>query len=419
MARRERIDEYGWRNFGDLFADHEAVFDPDSVRVSHYNNQYDAIAGFARQFMRTGDVRWWALMDDLARHVADIDVYHTDGDKAAYNRGLFWHTSHYVDAGLATHRAYPRAPKVSGGGMSNEHNYVTGLVLHHFLTGDPISAAAARGLARWVIDMDDGNQTVFRWLARTATGLASQTASTDYHGPGRGAGHSVLALLAGHQLSGDAAMMAKAEELIRRVIHPSDDIESRNLLDAERRWSYTAFLQALGHYLHAKAERGEFDAMYAYARACLLHYTRWMAVHEYPYLDKPQILEFPTETWAAQDLRKSDVFYLAAAETSGEERTQFAERGAFFARTALRTLASMPTRRLTRPVVLLLSHGWLHHLWERRRSWPMPVAAPPLPEERPPARFVPQKARALRRACAIAVMALIFVSAAAVWLLWA
>ena len=45
------------------------------------------------------------------------------------------------------------------------------------------------------------------------------------------------------------------------------------------------FLQSLGKYLHYKAERAEFDRMYAYGRASLLHYARWMAVHEYPYLD--------------------------------------------------------------------------------------------------------------------------------------
>ncbi len=45
--KRERVDEYGWRHFGDLYADHEAVRDPGpQPLVSHYNNQYDALAGF-------------------------------------------------------------------------------------------------------------------------------------------------------------------------------------------------------------------------------------------------------------------------------------------------------------------------------------------------------------------------------------
>jgi hypothetical protein len=75
--RRETIDEYGWRNFGDLYADHEGAL------VSHYNNQYDAIAGFITRFLQTGDHKWWSLADDLAGHVVDIDLYNTSRDRAA------------------------------------------------------------------------------------------------------------------------------------------------------------------------------------------------------------------------------------------------------------------------------------------------------------------------------------------------
>ena len=190
--KREVIDEYGWRHFGEIYGDHEAVFHKGPTPlVSHYNNQYDALAGFAYQFFRAADARWWRDMDELAGHVIDIDIYHTDRDKTAYNGGLFWHTVHYVDADTATHRTYPRAGRVCGGGPANEQNYTTGLMLHHFLTGDAASRETAIGLARWVIDMDDGRKTVFRWLAGGATGWASGSRSEDYHGPGRGAANSV------------------------------------------------------------------------------------------------------------------------------------------------------------------------------------------------------------------------------------
>ena len=44
--KREVIDEYGWRHFGDIYGDHEAVRQhrPPPL-VSHYNNQYDAVCG--------------------------------------------------------------------------------------------------------------------------------------------------------------------------------------------------------------------------------------------------------------------------------------------------------------------------------------------------------------------------------------
>lgn len=395
--KRELIDEYGWRDFGDIYADHENSFSGDAAPiVSHYNNQYDAIGGFATQFMRSGDARWWRAMNELAWHVVDIDIYHTDRDKAAYNHGLFWHTYHYVPAGRCTHRSYPRHPKVMGGGPANEHNYATGLRLHWLLTGDPESRDASIGLARWVMAMDDGRKTVLRWIDDAPTGHASATQSPTYHGPGRGAGHSILALLDGHRLTGETALLAKADELIRRCIHPRDDIAARELLDAERRWSYIVFLQALGRYLEHKAERGEIDQSYAYARASLLHYARWMADHEYPYLEKPAILEYPTETWAAQDIRKADVFSYAAQHASGDERGRFLERAAFFFDASLSTLDASATSSLARPTVLLLSNGFMQMTDDAIAPAPAPAAI----DESAfgyPAFFVPQKEAAKRR----------------------
>ncbi|MFQ3234678.1 MAG: hypothetical protein ACI9C4_000229, partial [Paraglaciecola sp.] len=73
--KREIVDQYGWRNFGDLYADHEtADYQGQDIFVSHYNNQYDPIFGFLRQYMIDGDKRWFELADDLAKHVADIDI---------------------------------------------------------------------------------------------------------------------------------------------------------------------------------------------------------------------------------------------------------------------------------------------------------------------------------------------------------
>jgi hypothetical protein len=405
--KREVVDEYGWRHFGDLYADHEAVFHRGArPLVSHYNNQYDAVAGFACQFLRSGDRRWWDLMSELAAHVVDIDIYHTDMDRPAYNKGLFWHTYHYISADTATHRTYPRRADTASGGPSNMHNYTTGLMLHHFLTGNERSRQAVIDLAQWVIDMDDGRRSRWRWLARGPTGLASATGSTSYHGPGRGAANSINALLDAHQLTGKAEFFAKAEELVRRCIHPGDDIDSRHLLDAERRWSYTMFLQSLGRYLDRKRELASLDFMFAYARASLLHYARWMAEHEIPYLDKPELLEYPTETWAAQDLRKSEVFRLAALHAAGAYRQRFLERSEFFFRNSVATLTGMETRTLTRPVVLLLTNGLMHSYFQNHpEACLVDTPSEPEPDFGRPARFLTQRVRALRQACALALLA--------------
>jgi hypothetical protein len=394
-CKREAVDEYGWRNFGDIYADHEAVFatGPQPL-VSHYNNQYDAVLGCGLQFLRTGDARWLEIMDDLATHVTDVDIYHTDEDGSVLNHGMFWHTCHYMDADTSTHRSYP-ARYSHGGGPGSGHLYTSGLVLHYFLTGNPQSRDAVLELGRYVIDADDGAKSVFRWLDRGPTGKVSESAA-GYYGPGRAPANTINALMDAHHLSGQLEFLCKAEELIRRSVHPGDDFQRLNLLDVERRWFYTMFLQSLGKYLDHKAQRGLLDWMYAYAKASLLHYARWMAQHECPYLDRPEILEYPTETWPAQDMRKSEVFCFAAKQTAGEERACFLKRAEFFFRSSVDTLLKMPTRTLARPVVVLLTNGLMHLYFQKHPDESAP-ASQEVAECGEPKVFVPQKARAIRR----------------------
>ena len=407
--KREVVDQYGWRHFGEIYGDHEAVRRTEAAPlVSHYNNQYDPVAGFTYQFLRSGDIRWLTQMHELAAHVVDIDIYHTDQDKPAYNHGLFWHTVHYIDADKATHRSYPRAAAAltGGGGPGCEHLYTTGLMIHYFMTGDLESRESVINMARLVIDVDDGSKTVLRWLSRAHTGWASASGSFAYHGPGRGPGNALNTLVDAHRLTQTPEFLAKAEELIRRCVHPEQDVAALNLLDAERRWYYTVFLQALGKYLDYKAERNELDEMYAYGRASLLHYARWMAAHEYPILDKPEILEFPTETWSAQDMRKSEVFKYAAKHADGDERARFLERSDYFFRESTGRLMNMPTRSLARPVVLLLSYGFMHAWVQRHPSFTAPAGVTTSRFGRPTT-FVPQRVLAKRRAVAVAAAGVI------------
>jgi YetA-like protein len=365
--RRETIDEYGWRHFGDLYADHEAVgHRGTSPLISHYNNQYDAICGLLIQYLRSGDVRWFHLMRHLAKHIIDIDIYHTQDDRPAYNGGLFWHTDHYADAATATHRSYSQANRdtrggdLYGGGPSNEHNYTTGLLYYYYITGNPAAREAVLTLADWVINMDKGSRALLSLFDRRPTGMASSTVSRSYHGPGRGAGNSINALLDAYLLTRDGRYLATAEALIRRCIHPTDDIAARNLPDVEHHWSYTVFLQVLGKYLDFKIEQNALDFMYGYARESLLHYARWMLEHEVPYAAVLDRVEIPTETWPAQDIRKSNIFEFAAKHADEPLRTAFLQKADFFFHACIRDLRSFETCTLTRPLVLLLSNAFRH-----------------------------------------------------------
>jgi hypothetical protein len=401
VAKREIIDEYGWRNYGDVYADHENAYYPGPKPViSHYNNQFDVIYGSILQRMRTGDVAWREVFDPLARHVIDIDVYHTSDDRAAYSGGLFWLTDHYRSAETATHRTYSaknqKPGAAYGGGPGCEHNYATGLLHYYYLTGDRQALEAVIGLADWVVALDDGSRTIFSLIDDGPTGLASATRSPDYHGPGRGAGNSINVLLDGWLATGRREYFAKAEALIRRTIHPEDDVDARGLLQVESGWSYTIHLAALARYLDLKIEQGEFDFMYAYAQASLVHYARWMAEHERPFFDHPEDLEYPTEAWAAQEFRKANALRLAARHAEEPLRARLHARGLELADRAWADLLRFESRHVARAVTILMTEGM-------RDAYFRTTEQPPAP--RPdksydfgqPERFTPQRQRAKAR----------------------
>ncbi len=356
--KREASDEYGWRNYGDIWADHEEVFaDSPKPVISHYNNQYDILNGLLRQFIATRDHRWWELASPLAQHVLDIDIYQTEKDRAGYNGGMFWHTAHYLDAGISTHRGYSREMlggryAINGGGPSNEHNYTSGLLLYHLLTGDQRARSAVLSLANWVEAMDDGTQHMLAPFNRARTGHASSTSFTAYHGPGRGAGNSINALVDAWQLTRDNRYLDKCHELIYRTIHPEDDVAARDLSNAESRWSYTVYLQSLVRYdvIVGAAE----PTMRTYIRASLVRYGRWMVQNEELYLDHPERLQYPTETWAAQDLRKGITLMLIANYVDADEGEAMFARGHTLLKGAREQLMAHPTRCFTRPAAIVL-----------------------------------------------------------------
>ena len=362
LAKREIVDEYGWRNFGDLYADHEAVHHREpGCFVSHYNNQYDIVFGAAIHYLRSANPRWHELIGDAARHTIDIDLYHTDEDRPAYANGYFWHTDHYRPAATCTHRTYSgrNGGKGYGGGPSNEHNYTSGLLLYHYLSGDPEAASAVRALADWVLAMDDGSRTLLGLVDDAPTGAATQTRELGYHKPGRGAGNSINALVDAYVLTGERGYLDKAEEFVRRCIHPQDDIDALALDEPESRWSYLVFLQVLGKYLALKAELGEHDYPYCYAQDSLIHYAKWMQRCEVPYKDVLHMVEIPTETWPAHDIRKSCVFDLASHFGPPELAAAFGERAGFFFDRCLTDVLSFETAYLTRPQVIICVNGAL------------------------------------------------------------
>ncbi|GAB6164125.1 hypothetical protein JCM19992_01250 [Thermostilla marina] len=392
---RDAFDEYGWRHDGDLPADHEARhYRGKSPLVSHFNNQYDLVYGFLLRSALTGDVRFAAEAENLLRHVADIDTYDTDEDRPSFCGGLFWMTDHYLSAHTATHRAFSKCNATGrgyGGGPSCEHNYTTGALFSE--EGEGVVCRAAR----WVMQMEDGSRTPFFLLDSGPTGLATATSSLDYHGPGRGAANSINALI-NQWIVGerDAPRYREAAEaLIRRTIHPNADIDAWQPADAERRWSYVMYMNVLARYLFWKRRLETKDDMYRYAAASLVRLGRWMGENERPFLDRRNELAFPTEVWAAQDLRKANAMRAASLYADASLRRRLLDRAREIADRAWSDLFSFETYKNVRTTAVVLVEGLRDALWRavEAEEGPGPYcedfgefgAAPPM--------FVPQKAR--------------------------
>ena len=398
FRKREIIDEYGWRNFGDIFADHEAYERTGAENkepiISHYNNQYDVIYSFIYNFARTNNLLFFELACDLAKHVIDIDVYHTSEDRETYNKGLFWHTSHFTDANTATHRAFSKNCKRedlsyyegSGGGHSYEHAYTKGLLYYYYMTGDESAKDTVLDLVSWVekgLTIGCGViATIEEHIKKTILSLKQRMASSHratipflFDGPGRASGNALSVLLDAYELTKAERYLHLAEKLIRNCVCPGEDISARDMLNPNTRQMYTIFLHSLALYLEKKKEIGQRDNMFAYARDVLLDYAYWMLKNEYLFLNKPELLDYPNyATRSAQDIRKANVFLFARQyEPDKKHRDDLFEKADFFYNSSLKYLKALKSKTLTRPIAIVMSVGYIWPYFNKLSVEPDPL----------------------------------------------
>ena len=163
------------------------------------------------------------------------------------------------------------------------------------------------------------------------------------------------------------------------------------------------FLQALGKYLNVKAELGEVEACYAYARAAIALCPLDDRARD-PLPRTSGNSRISDRNLGGQDMSKCEIFQFAALHANSSERVRFLKTAEFFFRSSVDQLAAMPTRTLCRPVVLLLSFGW-------SRAWFKlhPDAISPAPSAEKidfgkPDVFVPQKVKAIKRFKQVALL---------------
>jgi hypothetical protein len=374
--KRENIDEYGWRNFGELYADHEALGHKGTdLFVSHYNNQYDPLYGFIYQFCLTGNQKWLILADDLAKHITDIDIYHTNNDKDEYNGGLFWHTDHYLDASTCTHRTFSKNHQAayegytSGGGPGGQHCYTTGLKSHYLLTGNENSKKAVLQLADWITFSFEGSNSFLAKLfaIKQSGNHGIKDHILEQYPMDRGTGHYIIALLDAYDLTQNQDYLVRAFKIIANTFHPNDDISIRNFDNIEATWFYTVFLQSAGRFLRVKELMNQLDDNFYYVRDAMLHYADWMMKNELPYLDQIEKLEFPNTTWAGQDLRKVGIFYMANYY-SPIKNEGFVEKAVYFHRHIVKTLDNDSSNQYTRILALLMQNIGFSNFYQNTSS---------------------------------------------------
>lgn len=252
----DEIDEYGWRHFGDTFADNEnspmqMVKDhPDHFvggrPISHYGNEYDVNYGVVLQGLRRGDPNWMWLADVMCRHYADICIYHTDADVSkAYAHGPFTHTTHGTAAFRSTHRMYPSETRkynlpYHSGGPNAGHCYVASLAQHYYLTGNRTSRDAFLEVADWSMNSP--------WFTRPDSLMGDK----------RGIGNLLMTHVYAYQMTGDRKYYDAAMKMVELAREPFEGLGA------------TLFVKAAGRFLDMKIERGEFDSDYEKAGQTML-----------------------------------------------------------------------------------------------------------------------------------------------------
>ena len=209
--------------------------------------------------------------------------------------------------------------------------------------------------------------------------------------------------------------LTKAEQVVRRVAHPSDDIRQHRLEDAEHRWFYTMFLQVLGKYLRSqgRAGRTRFSVCLRAADLAALRPLDGRPTRT-PWLSRSRrSSNFRPRRGRPRTSGRAISSQFAAIHADAAERPAFEALAVNAHREAVRTLQEKSTLALARPVIVLLGSGavpaWLSA--HPMATAPNPAASGPLP---PPIAFVPQRLRAERRAKALAAIG----GVALVWLAW-
>ena len=183
MKRRRDRKQYGMENFGD--DTFEWGYGP--VYTFWSNQEDDRTHGMLMQYVRSGDLRWWDLGEQAARHYRDVDLVAASPRQPADIGGPIHHNSrHFVSKGwVADHtRSVP----------DTGHSWSEGLVDYWLLTGDLLAGEAVVRMGDWYV----GKVDAFRFGAG---------------GQERGQGWALTGLSAIYRATGDPRYLDAAQRV--------------------------------------------------------------------------------------------------------------------------------------------------------------------------------------------------------------
>ncbi|QSQ19103.1 hypothetical protein JY651_27555 [Pyxidicoccus parkwayensis] len=133
---------FGWRDYGDRLRAGWA-YDLNGVHVpSFYNDTHVGANNFYKQFLRSGDPRWFQLADISTRHFMDFDVSH--GPRAGY-----WSTGGKPQPAGEVHAINHENVDHQVRNLHWGHAHVSGLSDNYLLTGDKRSLDVLTEIANW------------------------------------------------------------------------------------------------------------------------------------------------------------------------------------------------------------------------------------------------------------------------------
>ncbi len=225
----EDKDEYGWLNWGDHYRE-------GSKNLRYWgNNEFDFSWVMLLGYLRGADHddRFFQRGEAMARHLIDIDLYHTDRDIFWANRGLKKHDA----SGVTDHN---RDPNLS-------HFWLDGLVLYYWLTGDEGARDALEELGQWLQNREEDP--------------VGRPGNLAYCGEVRSKGWVLQALVGLFECLGDRRYFELAKRVIPAEIALVTTSEGwiANSIGTVDPWMHGYVTEALGRYLLVARDLADGD----------------------------------------------------------------------------------------------------------------------------------------------------------------